>query len=179
MPRFTALFAIWILAASSLAQGQTPVPQAPVLSAKTDVEDGHRMLVATLMDGSKPVANATITFSLKRSFGSMVLGQDTTLDDGTAAVALPSTLPTDPDGTYRVSLQVTAPAELAAVAGEYSLPGAPREAAAPPGDRRELWSRHAPIPLLISLAAILAAVWGTYAFVVRQLLLIKKGGSHA
>ena len=170
MPRFAAH--LLLIGACGLAQG-------PALTVKAGVEDGKRMLVAQLLDGAKPVPNATVAFAVKRSFGSLPLGQDTTLDDGTAAVPLPPTLPPDPDGSYRVELEVVSPAEFTSVAAHLSLSSGSRASGNQPRQSRELWSRRAPVSLIAALVLVLAAVWGTYAAAVRQLFHIKQGGSHA
>ena len=154
------------------AQPQTR-PQV-VVSIAVVIEEGERQIRATVRSGEKPVENAAVKFLVERSFGELLLGTDKTLDDGTAAVRFPADLPAGPDGELRLIAEVQPQPDAAPVRARTT---APAGAAAPAADGvvpRALWSTRTPLPLACTIAALLAGVWGTYAFAMVQLLAIRR-----
>ena len=151
----------------SAARAQTGNGKAVIALTRT-TEDGKQMLVAKITAAGLPVKGATVAFSVRRAFGLMSLGEDQTLDDGTAAVAFPTALPGDARGelTFRVALQ--SPPELNSSVTDVKLLGAPARAwpSVPP---RALWSSRVPLMIPATIAFLLLCVWSTYAFVVTQL----------
>lgn len=166
-----------------LLAGQ-PQPQAPpapaVITAKLGQEDGKPELIATVSSEGRPVPNAGVTFSLVRSFGDLTLGQDTTLDDGTAAAPFPKGLDADAQGGWTFKVALTSPDALAGQSARVRIASsaAPRRAAAAPAPR-ELWSRSAPWSVLIVVLALAGSAWAVYAFAGYQLYLIRQGGKDA
>jgi hypothetical protein len=163
-------------------RGQTPAaPMNPALelSAQVTVEDGQPMVVAKVLREEKPSMGVGVAFFVRRTFGEIKLGEDTTLDDGTAAIALPKGLPGSQQGTLSLRLQLTSPSEIAGVQKVLSIPAPAANLSKFNGEERTLWARKAPIPLLALLGVILALVWGAYALVIRELIHLKKGGFHA
>jgi Ni/Fe-hydrogenase subunit HybB-like protein len=156
------------------AQAQVPLSAAPAASPvqitlKRTTEDKQEMLVATVTANGRPVKDAVVGFSVTRMFGTMALGEDQTLDDGTAAVKYPSGLPGDAKGELAFSVVVKSPPALAGAPLEVKLGGAPTAHAALIEDPRALWSSRAPLPIMFTILFLLACVWTTYAFVVSQL----------
>lgn len=169
------MFALVLVAtpANSLADEAAPSPGASV-SLKLETEDGKKMIVATVLADGKPKADAKVAFEVPRKFGPLVVGEDTTLDDGTAAVAFPADLPPGADGRLIVWARVKEPAELAAVHGRAEFAG---ETSAKPETHsfpRALWAPRAPVPLLVTLGILLGAFWGAYGYIVFQLLRISQ-----
>ncbi len=155
----------------------TPV-NAQELTITTTVEDGKKMIVATVTKEAKPVAGARVAFSVQRTFGRLALGEEETLDDGTAAVLFPEGLPSDPDGKLKVFAEVKSPANLAVVRGEVALPGgAPRVVETNPFPRA-LWSPRAPLGLLLTVGVLVGGVWCIYGYVVAQVFAIRKEPIH-
>jgi len=92
-----------------------------VLSVTT--EEGQKMLEAAVTLDGKPVEDATVEFLVKRTFGAIAIGQDKTLDDGTAAVKFPADLPGNAAGMLHVLAEVRLPALHAGARTEADLPG--------------------------------------------------------
>jgi len=161
----------------SAAESQTPKSQAQI-TIKAGTEDGKKVIIATVTREGKPVANAHVVLQAKRTFGDLTLGEDDTLDDGTVAVAFPATLPGDSEGKLQVIAQIKSPPEHATVRAQATLDGAVKVPVEVDPFPRALWSPHAPLALVITIAALLTIVWSTYAFVVVQLVRIKKS-AHA
>ncbi len=180
----------------------------PAIALQRATEDGQEILLATVTRGGEPVEGASVTFTIERTFGALRLGQETTLDDGTAAVPFPAGLPAALDGRLLVRAEVAgastaallpADARAASVDDELSAAGIPlhqRLLARALGDRlvrletpnvllrsspipRALWAPRAPLALLVALVALLGGVWLTYGTVVYQLLRIRRGERHA
>ena len=168
------------LAAAEPAPKALVAPDPLVLEGKVSIEDGKPALVATATAGDKPLAGVSVAFFFRRSFGAIRLGEDTTLDDGTAAVTLGSLLPAGPSGKWDVRLQVLAPQEFAGqekllALDPPELPTIHRQE----GQPRALWAPKAPFLLIFSLLTVVGAIWATYGLVVYNLFRLKKGASHA
>lgn len=160
--------------ADNMAAPQAPAAK-PTIALKLDTEEGKKVIVATVTQAAKPVEGAKVAFSVKRTFGDLQLGTEETLDDGTAAVAFPADLPGGADGTLQVIAEVKAPKELAGLRSQSVFDGAAKIHAEPEPFPRALWSPRAPLGLVLTVFVLLGAVWSTYAYVVVQLLHIKKG----
>jgi hypothetical protein len=153
-----------------------PAPQPEVkIEISSGVEEGKPVLLAKLTREGKPVEGAIVLFQADRLFGWLPLGRETTLDDGTAAIAFPGGLPGGPAGQLRIRAKIESPQELASLSGEATVGGARKV----PHDReafpRALWSVHAPLPLILTIVVLLGSVWITYATVLGQLVKIHKG----
>jgi Ni/Fe-hydrogenase subunit HybB-like protein len=154
--------------AAAPSDASAPLPAAAIEIA-VEEEGGEPWLIATVT-GSAPVEGARVAFLLERTFGAMALGEDVTLDDGTAGVPFPRGLRGGPDGELVVIAEIRAPAHLAGTSQTAVVPGGEpwivsSEAWAPRG----LWASGARPELLLSIALLLLGVWGTYAFVFFQL----------
>jgi molybdopterin-containing oxidoreductase family membrane subunit len=151
------------------AQAQAPQPGAQV-ELKRSTEDGQEMLVAKVTVNGKPVAGAVVAFSVARTFGTMALGEDRTLDDGTAAVVFPRGLPGDVNGELAFDAAVQSPATLAGAALHVKMAGGPPARPRSSDVPRALWSSRAPIGVVGTICVLLLCVWTTYLFVVGQLV---------
>ncbi len=161
-----ATAAPWSAAHAQTAQGKAFIELTRV------TEDEQEMLLARITANGLPVQGATVSFAVRRTFGLMILGEDQTLDDGTAAVAYPTALPGDARGalTFRVALH--SPPELDGSVADVKLAGLParRWSAVPP---RALWSSRVPLAIPLTIAFLVLCVWSTYAFVALQLAALR------
>lgn len=148
-----------------------PMPASAEVTVARVTEDGRSVLRATVVGGEGPVPNAKVRFLVRRFFGAVEVGSDTTLDDGTAAVPYPASLPGDMDGV----LALTAVAEWAGGGrgeGSARIPAARAGGGAGVGTP-SLWGPRAPVPLKVTFASVLGAVLGAYAFAVVQILNVR------
>jgi Ni/Fe-hydrogenase subunit HybB-like protein len=167
------LLACGVAAAAPLSTARAQTAQAKaVIELTRTVEDKQEMLVAKVSANGLPVKGATVAFSVRRTFGLMALGEDQTLDDGTAAVKYPAALPGDVTGelTFRVVLR--SPPELNGSLAEVKLAGAPARPwrSVPP---RALWSSRVPLAVPAIIGFLVLCVWSTYAFVATQLAALR------
>ena len=160
-------------AATSPATDKPALP-APEISLASVVEDNQRILRATVTFRGKPLESVRVRFGVVRTFGLLDLGSDVTIDDGTAGVQFPEGLPGGTTGTIEVVASVEATKDRAAAAGRMTASGAGVVAAEPIPFPHALWSSKALWPLVTIIAILLSGVWGTYVFVVRQLVKIRK-----
>jgi Ni/Fe-hydrogenase subunit HybB-like protein len=159
-----------------LAQAQEAAPLVrPVMALSFSKEDGKPTITASVTLGGKPLENAKVIFSVERTFGQMALGKDTTLDDGTAAVAFPSDLPGGPTGELNLQAEIKSTAAYAGAVVRSKFGGARKFQPESQAFPRALWAPRAPVSLLVTLFILLGTVWGAYAYVVGQLIYIKKG----
>lgn len=147
----------------------------PEIALSVSKEEGKPTLVATVKLNGKPLENVKVAISVERTFGQLLLGQDTTLDDGSAAVAFPSDLPGGPSGELNVRAEIKAPDQYAGILTQARFGGALKFQPDSEPFPRALWSPRAPVMLVGILIVLLGTVWGAYAYVVTQLIRIKKG----
>ena len=159
--------------ASALADEAPPPPGASI-SLKLETEDGKQMIVATVLADGKPKADAKVVFEVPRAFGALVIGEDTTLDDGTAAAPFPADLPAGAAGRLIVNARIQEPAEFAAVRGHAEFDGALKSKPDTDSFSRALWAPSAPLALVVTLGVLLGAFWGAFGYVGFQLLRIWK-----
>jgi molybdopterin-containing oxidoreductase family membrane subunit len=153
------------------ARAQAPAPQRGARIEVTHAtEDGQQMVVATVTANGRPVSGAVVAFSVTRTFGIMALGEDRTLDNGTAAVPFPDGLPGDARGELAFQVAVQSPAELSGPAVQVTLAGGSPARAWTADVPRALWSSRAPLGVVGTIVFLLLCVWTTYAFVVGQLV---------
>jgi hypothetical protein len=172
MKRLSFIF-LTLLAIAPAAFAQTTRPS---IALTTDVEDGKKMLHAVVTFAGKPKENVILEYFVRRTFGSLQIGQDTTLDDGTSAVVFPTDLPAGADGNLLVSVRIKSPAPLAGTTISVPFPADQKAATASDAFPRALWAPHAPLGLVVSILALLAGVWVSYAFVATRILAIRTGG---
>jgi hypothetical protein len=148
----------------------------PSITVGADVEDGKKMVHALVALNGKPCENVVLDYYVQRTFGSLKIGEDTTLDDGTSAVSFPSDLPGSADGALHVIVRVKGPEQFSSDSASATFPA---DIQPPPADDafpRALWAPQAPLGLMASIFVLLAAVWGSYLFVVSRILAIRTGG---
>jgi hypothetical protein len=162
---------------SSSLLAETADSNKPEIILKVTSEDSQKVILATVTAQSKPLGNVTVSFFVKRTFGNLGIGHDVTLDDGTAAVPFPTTLPGGVQGKLDVIAVITDPNRYSSVRGEATFGGAlivPHQEDVFP---RTLWTPQAPLALILTIAILVAAVWGTYLYVIVQIFRIRKGGT--
>ena len=164
---FLAILAVMCTYAQATVQSR--------LELRREIEENKPILLATLTADGKPVEDATITFSAARTFGSLVLAQEKTLDDGTAATAFPADLPGGESGILHLTAEFKGNDKVAAARIEQTFTGGrklPAESLKLPA---ALWSPRAPVLLVVTVAVLMAGVWLSYAYVAMQIVGIKKG----
>ena len=144
------------------------------ISVSVVTEEGQKMIKAVVTAGGKPVENASIVFGIRRTFGTLVIGEDQTLDDGSAAAKFPTDLPGDAEGNLHVVINIKEPQDLVGVSGHAVIPGGATPVASADPFPRALWAPHAPLPLVIPIILLVGGVWVTYAYVIKQVIAIAR-----
>ncbi len=175
-PRASAILMGVALAMAQIACGQTA---PPVILLQTNVEDKQVMILATVTAGGNPVEGATVAFFAQRTFGDLPLGQDQTLDDGTAAIPFPSELPGGPDGILIVKARIMAPQHYTSTVARAVFSGGAKKVPSAEEYPRALWAPRAPLPLILAIFTLLSAAWFTYIYVIAQLFGMRKGRNGA
>jgi hypothetical protein len=152
----------------------TTAPAASI-TVTTCIEDNQKLLRAVVTSAGKPVENATVVFTAHRLFGELLLGQDKTLDDGSAAINFPNGLPGGVSGDLDITATVQAPAEIAGAKTQARVSGGRIVKPASDEQPRELWSRQSSWPLRAIVLGLVALAWGTYLIAIRQLMWLRKG----
>ena len=150
----------------------------PTIHVTPRLEEGKRMVGATVTLQDKPLVGAKVSFFVERTFGSLDIGHDETLDDGVAAVRFPEGLPGGTTGKLHIIAKVAGTAQYAPASGDSVVTSDVIVVPDPDPFPRAIWSPHAPIPLILTLAIALGGVWTTYTFVFFQLRAIRKAGDE-
>jgi hypothetical protein len=176
LPLFTLIVAA-ILGETALADAMATQPDGTQITVERTVEDGVDLLLVTLTDGDgQPLEGVAVGAYIKRQFGELVIGRETTFDDGTAYIALPEDLPPAKSGQLSILVRVIETQGRAGTQVQIKVTGAPIAGAdEPPFPHRALWASHAPLSLIATLAVLLGGVWSTYGFVLYQVRCLKKG----
>jgi Ni/Fe-hydrogenase subunit HybB-like protein len=141
-------------------------------------EGGETVLLATVMVDGEPVAGVLVGFYVRRLFGDMLLGEDITLGDGSAAVPFPEDLPGNEAGALDVIARILSPDELAGAETGALLEGGLPAVTALAEDPRALWSSRTPLALVVPIVLLLSIVWATYSLALYQLVQIRKLGKE-
>ncbi|MBI2947587.1 MAG: polysulfide reductase NrfD, partial [Verrucomicrobia bacterium] len=159
------------------ARGDQADKPAPEITLSSAVEDEEKVLVATVKLEGTPVKDAEVSFFVERLFGRLCIGTATTGEAGRAVVSFPVDLPTTATGELRIEAEITAPPESASVRSQLICEGG--LAIRHPEDLfpRALWSPKAPWGVVLTIFTLLSIVWSTYAFVIRQLVRIRRAAS--
>ncbi|GEM_PF-1871998 len=152
----------------------SPAGPVPTIVVAPRVEEGNRMLGATVTLNGKPLVGAQVSFLVQRSFGIMNIGHDETLDDGVAAVKFPEGLPGGAAGTLHIIVRVAGTPRYAAASTDATIDADIIVVPDPDPFPRAIWAPKAPIPLILTLALALAGVWTTFVFVIIQLRALYK-----
>jgi len=180
-PLLTLLLAVLLLSLSTSASravaSETALATKPEIALSVSKEEGKPTLIATVKLNGKPLENVKVAISVERTFGQLLLAQDTTLDDGTAAVTFPGELPGGPAGELTVRAEIKAPNQYGGIRTQARFGGALKFQPESKPFPRALWSPRAPLTLVGILLVLLGTVWGAYGYVVTQLAHIKKGTS--
>jgi quinol-cytochrome oxidoreductase complex cytochrome b subunit len=134
-----------------------PPDRRPEITLKTTVEEGKKMLVATVTQAKKPLERVKLAFFVETESGLDPIGQDETLEDGTAAVRFPETHPGGPQGELHLVARIQAPAPLAGIQGTATLPGG-TPVPLPP------WGPTSPRALAVLAMTLLAGIFVTVVF---------------
>ena len=153
------------------AGAQAP-PGAHIALARERL-DSQDFLVARVTENGHVVPNVVVEFSVRRTFGFLVLGQETTGNAGMAMIPFPVGLPADQQGELLIRVAVQSSTNPAATVIEQKVAGRAPRVAEKGRSPRALWSSRAPLAMVATIIALLACVWGTYAFVVGQLVMMR------
>ena len=174
-----ATLALFFLAVTTFSyipwrSARAQVQPADTIMLTRATVDSQAFLVARVTANGKPAPKVVVEFSIRRTFGFMTLGQETTGDQGIAMIPFPLGLPVDSHGELLVRVAIQSPTNSAAAAVlEQKIPGGAPRVATNARASRALWSSRAPLPMVATIIALLLCVWGTYAFVVGQLILMR------
>ncbi len=150
---------------------------AAIVTVSAGIDEGKKVLSAKVTAGGKPVEGAKVAFFVVRTFGNLKLGEETTLDDGTAMVPFPEGLPGGPTGQLDIIARITAPERYASARATATVNGGLEVAVdESPTFPRAIWAPRAPWPLLVTFGVLLGGVWSTYLFVILQLRNVVRSG---
>ncbi|MHA4807877.1 hypothetical protein ACX0G9_07215 [Flavitalea flava] len=172
------------ISAMILLAGMDSIAQQPkkdgMISLRMSANDSMHIVTATVADLSTkaPLKGVEITFYVKRMFGILKIGNGTTDTMGITSAEFPLTMP--PSDTLR-GLIVLAKVEDNAIINDTSFQIMAVSKTSIPIHtpvRLGLGSSNAPIWLKITFWLIVAVVWGSFAYTLYLIYLIKLKSSR-
>jgi hypothetical protein len=174
--RFGFFLMIIVLSAIALSPARAEEPNTGKIDLRITTEENKKIILATATADGKPLANATVNFYVKRTFGNLGIGHDVTLDDGTAAVPFPVDLPGGTTGRLEVIAVISSPPQYNTFHGETTFDGALITPVQTEVFPRALWAPQAPLALILTIAGLITVVWGTYIYIAGELIKICREG---
>ncbi|MDH7462091.1 hypothetical protein QEG73_12410 [Chitinophagaceae bacterium 26-R-25] len=142
-------------------------------------QDSVKQAKAVVTKNHTPLKGVDVVFLIKKSFGSLPLGDAVTTDENGEAVAdFPTDMPGDHEGNITVLAKVEENDQtgelLASKVTNWGVPTTVKDKF----DQRTLWSpaANAPIPLVVTVVSLVALVWGIILYMLSQLVKINRLG---
>ncbi len=121
-----------------------------------------------------PVKEADVVFYVAGMFSKLKIG-DATVDNGTCSFDFPSDLRGDEHGNLRIFARIEDNADFGTIeATETAQWGQHRSNYT--DNTRQLWTKGAPVWMIVTLTILLIGVWSHYIYAIIQLFFIKKEG---
>lgn len=133
-------------------------------------------LKAVIMENNSdiPVSEEVVMIYVPRMFSLLPVGEATLDDSGTASFEFPSDLPGDSEGNLTIISRFEEHPDFGNIEKKIEIKwGVPAVNQAPVA-HRALWTKTAPMWMIITLSVLLAGVWGHYLFAIISLILIKR-----
>ena len=153
-----------------------------IISLRMSSNDSMHIITATIIDANTkaPLKDVAIVFYLKRTFGLMKVGEETTTDTmGIASAEFPVT--TQGNDSSRTMI-VIAKVEDNAVINDATVQVIAKAKVPFPADKpvpRALIGSHAPWWLIISFFGAVGAIYGLFLYVIILIYKIKKASMHS
>ncbi|MBV4357241.1 hypothetical protein [Pinibacter aurantiacus] len=142
-------------------------------------QDSVKQAKAVVTKNHAPLKGVDVIFLVKKSFGSLPLGDAVTTDDNGEAVAdFPTDIPGDHEGNVTVLAKVEENDQtgelLATKSTNWGVPTTVKDRF----DQRTLWgtAENAPITLVVTVVSLVALVWGIIIYMLSQLVKINRLG---
>lgn len=146
------------------------------------VQDSVKQAKAVVTKNHTPLKGVDVVFLIKKSFGSLPLGDAVTTDENGEAVAnFPTDIPGDPQGNVTVLAKVEENDQtgelLASKSTNWGVPTTVKSTF----DTRTLWgtAENAPLPLVVTVVSLVALVWGIIFYMLLQLVKVNRLGKVA
>jgi hypothetical protein len=121
-----------------------------------------------------PVSDEVVMIYVPRMFSLLPIGEATLDEGGTASLEFPSDLPGDSEGNLTIISRFEEHPDFGNIEKKVEIKwGVPSVNQAPVA-HRALWTKTAPMWMIITLSVLLAGVWGHYLFAIISLILIKR-----
>jgi len=121
-----------------------------------------------------PVSEEVVMIYVPRMFSMLPIGEATLDERGTASIEFPSGLPGDSVGNLTIISKFEEHPDFGNIEKKIEIKwGVPAVNKAPVA-HRALWTKTAPMWMIVTLSILLTGVWGHYLFAIISLILIKR-----
>ena len=121
-----------------------------------------------------PVSEEVVMIYVPRMFSLLPVGEAALDESGTASLEFPSDVPGDSEGNLTIISKFEEHPDFGNIEKKIEIKwGVPYVNQAPVA-HRALWTKTAPMWMIITLSVLLAGVWGHYLFAIISLILIKR-----
>jgi len=121
-----------------------------------------------------PASGEVIMIYVPRMFSLLPVGEATLDENGMASLEFPSDIPGDSEGNLTIISKFEEHPDFGNIEKKIETKwGVPASNSAPVA-HRALWTKTAPMWMIVTLSVLLAGVWGHYLFAIISLILIKR-----
>ena len=121
-----------------------------------------------------PVSEEVVMIYVPRMFSMLPIGEATLDENGTASIEFPSGLPGDSVGNLTIISRFEEHPDFGNVEKKVEIKWGVPAVNKAPVEHRALWTKTAPMWMIITLSVLLTGVWGHYLFAIISLILIKR-----
>jgi len=130
--------------------------------------------VTTEHDSDIPVSEEVVMIYVPRMFSLLPVGEATLDENGTASLEFPSDMPGDSEGNLTIISRFEEHPDFGNIEKKIEIKWGVPSVNQAPVTHRALWTKTAPMWMIITLSVLLAGVWGHYLFAIISLILIKR-----
>lgn len=121
-----------------------------------------------------PVSEEVVMIYVPRMFSMLPIGEATLDERGTSSIEFPSDLPGDSIGNLTIISKFEEHPDFGNVEKKVEIKWGVPAVNKAPVEHRALWTKTAPMWMIITLSVLLTGVWGHYLFAIISLILIKR-----
>lgn len=164
---------------TAFAQDDEILEDANVSLSFVEDADSNKIMATATNKNGEPIEELDLFFYVKRTFSNLPIGDvfNTTDENGMVQVDFPKDLPGDPEGNVTILVKIMESDLYNDLTVETTKKwGIPTPLTDQLGEKRSLWAAaaNAPIPLVLSVSAMIVSIWFIICYIIYILFRISK-----
>lgn len=164
---------------TAFAQDDEILEDANVSLSFVEDADSNKIIATATNKNGEPIEELDLFFYVKRTFSNLPIGDvfNTTDENGMVQVDFPKDLPGDSEGNVTILVKIMESDLYNDLTVETTKKwGIPTPLTDQLGEKRSLWAAaaNAPIPLVLSVSAMIVSIWFIICYIIYILFRISK-----